>query len=361
MQKAVDNYNAAFTEGDQNKLLAAIDPKALSLKRSLLSQFDNAMKSQFAGQYVFEGEVVAVRDRGNGYYEGTIATPGGSAGDRQIEKWAFKQIGDDWLLSEPSRSELGKKLTAKTEHFAIEYYAWDEEIIDEIGKVMETAYQTELDKLGKVPEGELHARIVPTYSSGSLTGGNTVAWYQSGTSAANPDMIVMRSPLSMGFIRSFSEKEGFSVDLQHDITHEFTHETVNRMFGGNARLGSGFSWMSEGIAEHVAGASYPDTIRGMIANNGLIPIQDKSGAIEKQDLEHMYLLKKDFVLAYAQAVELVDFIYTEKGGYDGWWKFVDAFAPHQSLEEAVSSQFGMTVDEFEQKYHEFMKNKYNVR
>ena len=95
-----------------------------------------------------------------------------------------------------------------------------------------------------------------------------------------------------------------------------------------------------------------------IKNNTLIPIQDRSGAVEKQDLEHIEQLKQGPELAIQQAYELVDFIYQSKGGYEGWWQFAGAFAENQNIEATVREQFDLSLADFEAQYHAFMKKKY---
>ncbi len=366
MQETLDLYNAAYNEGDKEKLLAAIEPKKGPFQRVSVERFETAMESQFGGMYNFQDKISEIRDRGNGYYEATVLTQprlSSNAEGQAIRKMVFKKVDDRWVLTEPTRAELGKKLKYETERFTIDYYAWDENIVEEVGRLMENAYTTVQTKLGKMPEGRMYATLLPTYESAGISSGNWLAYYAASSSAVptpqRPDRIVLRSPQSIAF-GAYDAKEGFGPFLQGIITHEFTHLVTNRAFGGNARLGGGFSWMSEGIADHVAGLASPGQIIAAFASDSLIPLQDKSGALEKQDLEHIYLLERDRSLGYAQAYELVDFIYTEKGGYEGWWKFVDAYDDRQRLEDAVQSEFGMTVEEFENAYHEFMKKKYNI-
>src|SRR5687768_6782123 len=49
MQATADKVFAAYNESDPEKLLAAIDPKSLALKRTELSRLNATMESQFAG------------------------------------------------------------------------------------------------------------------------------------------------------------------------------------------------------------------------------------------------------------------------------------------------------------------------
>ncbi len=366
MQETLDLYNAAYNEGDKEKLLAAIEPKKGPFQRVSVERFETAMESQFGGMYNLQDKISEIRDRGNGYYEATVLTQprlSSNAEGQAIRKMVFKKVDDRWVLTEPTRAELGKKLKYETDRFTIDHYEWDQNIVEEMGRLMENAYATVQTKLGKMPEGRMYATLLPTYESAGVSGGNWLAYYSASASAVptpqRPDRIVLRSPQSIGF-GAYDAKEGFGPFFQGVITHEFTHLVTNRAFGGNARLGGGFSWMSEGIADHVAGLAGPGQIMAAFASDSLIPLQDKSGAIEKQDLEHIYLLETDRSLGYAQGYELVDFIYTEKGGYEGWWKFVDAYDDRQSLEDAVRSEFGMTVEEFEAAYMDFMKKKYNI-
>ena len=360
MQETVDNYDAAYNENNLSKLQAAIDPKNSTFKRSLEERFKSAMESQFAGMYNLNDKVGAIRDRGNGYWEATIETnfslATGRAG-RAVKKWVFKDVDGKWLMTEPRRAELGKKLKYETEHFTIDHYAWDDEVMPEIGQIMETAYATALKKLGKVPEGKMIASVTPTYETapGISSAGWVGAYYPGSGKATNPDRMVIRSPLSFGFVVAVDEAEGFVPELQGTMTHEFTHLVVNRAFVSNARMSW---WMSEGIAEHVSDNPRPGELITALQNGNIIPLVDTSDAIYKQDLQHGGLLESNITLAYGEAYEMVDFIYKEKGGYDGWWKFVGVYDKTQSIEETIKSEFNMTVEEFEAKYHDFLKQKY---
>jgi hypothetical protein len=161
--------------------------------------------------------------------------------------------------------------------------------------------------------------------------------------------------LSFGFVVAVDEEEGFVPELQDTMTHEFVHLVVNRAFVSNARMSW---WMSEGIAEHVSGNTRPGELITALQSGNLIPLVDTSDRVDKQDLQHGALLERNITLAYGQAYELVDLIYTERGGYDGWWKFVGVFDQTQNIEQTIKTEFGMTIEEFEAKYHDFIKQKY---
>ncbi len=362
IQKTVDSYDAAYNEVDQAKLLAALDQKNLALRRALVERFQAAASGQSSGAFDLQEKIDSIKAHGKDYYLATILAlaPQGNGKGQSVRTMVFRKVDGKWLITEPKRSDLGKKLSSETEHFIVEYYEWDKDIVPQMDKVVEDAYTTVKQKLGKAPAEKVHAFIAPTndlFGSGAFT----AAFYIAGPGGDhNRDRLMMRSPQSLGF-GAYDAQEGFQPEFEHTVTHEFTHLVVDRLFGGNARLAGGFGWMSEGIAEHVAGNFYPSTIINAIQTGTLLPIKDKSGAIEKDDLENFYLHPDKHFLGQAQGSELVDFIYIEKGGYDGWWHFVDIFAKSQNIEEAVKEDFGMSLDQFETKYHDFMKKKYHVQ
>ena len=57
---------------------------------------------------------------------------------------------------------------------------------------------------------------------------------------------------NMNLFANWMARLGWDGELEQTLTHEYTHMTHARSFGGAGKLAD---WMSEGLAEYVAGAA----------------------------------------------------------------------------------------------------------
>ena len=131
--------------------------------------------------------------------------------------------------------------------------------------------------------------------------------------------------------------------------------THARSFNNAGRLAD---WMSEGLAEYVAG----QTDNSYYACDALemgtfIPILDETREYNKQDLMHMYSLTENFGLSYDFATSLVEFTVENYGGLDGFWDLAKELDNTSQFRKAVQQSFGVSYEEFNTQWQVWLKNK----
>ena len=353
MQEAVDVWSEAFSTGNPELLKTIIDPKRPALRRTQEGLLKYYNESQTAGQMDWQGKVAEIKRRELGYVEASVDTSGGR------RPFTFKQIKGTWMLSEPSRSELGKREKLETENFTIQYYPWDEDIVAEMGQLMEAAHEKNQEVLGRVPDEKPLVQLIPTIET--MPGGGragVLAFYRRGSGARlGLKEMVVNSPQSFGFV-AYDPAVGWQADLTETLAHEYVHLINDCCFTPIARMND---WMIEGIAEYVA--SGPRSRQAQVAyavqNDSLIPIRDTTeGRVYKQDLENLSILEQDNSLAYGEASSLVDFIVRNYGGLDGFWKLVEEYDRTQNFDTALQNLHGISFDDFDKAWREDLQQIY---
>jgi hypothetical protein len=155
----------------------------------------------------------------------------------------------------------------------------------------------------------------------------------------------------------YDDTDGWEAELLSTLTHEYTHLTNNQVFTPIARMSD---WMTEGLAEYVSAPDAPLS-RGVplaVSSNQIIPIVDTSGAVNKQDLEHLTILDHDVSLAYGLANTLVAYIAETYGGLDGFWKLVRSYDRLQNLDAALQEAFGVNLEVFDRGWRDWLQKKY---
>ena len=218
-------------------------------------------------------------------------------------------------------------------------------------ELMESARQNVENVLGKVPNERANVEIMPIYGLHPFDAMNAIASYSQGRAPAD-DRIEIYTPYSFAY--SYYDPElGWDRELEQTLTHEYTHMTHERSFHGAGKLAD---WMSEGLAEYVSGARENSywACDAMVSGT-FIPIVDETRDVYQQDLLHMYLLKEDFGLSYDFATSLVEFTAENYGGLEGFWKLAETFDKTSDFKEAVQAAFGISYDEYNQKWQAWLK------
>jgi hypothetical protein len=256
------------------------------------------------------------------------------------------------VLSEPTVEQIGKPVTTDTEHFVFTSYPWADDVNPTIIHLMDTARQNVEDVLGKVPEGKAKVEIVPIYGLYPFDSMNAVAYYSKGATVSD-DRIVIYTPNSFVF-SYYNALSGWDKELEQTLTHEYTHMAHARSFDNAGRLAD---WMSEGLAEYVAGAADDNSYWACDAyeSGTFIPIMDETKTVYKQDLMHMYGLDENFGLSYDFATSLVTYTVEKHGGLDGFWKLANAFDETSDFKKAVQETFGISYDEYNTQWQAWLR------
>lgn len=348
IQKALDIYAEAYTNNRPELLETVVDQENKPFRRIVRSRFDDHQGSYLGGQVDFEYTLIDITRRENGFVLARIDYNRGW----EIQ-WPFRYQNGTWVISEPSVEQIGEPVTTETEHFIFTSYPWADDVNPQIMSMMDTARQEVQEVLGKVPEEKANVKIMPIYGLDPFDPMGAVASYNMGSSLTT-DLIKIYTPNSFGF-SFYDPAVGWETQLQDILTHEYTHMTHARSFDDAGKLAD---WMSEGLAEYVAGQD-ENSYRACDAmeSGTFIPIMDESGDAYKQDLLHMYLLEDNFGLSYDFATSLVEFTVEEYGGLDAFWKLAETFDQTSDFKKAVQEALGVSYDEYNETWQTWLKEK----
>jgi len=346
IQESLDTYAQAYNDNNPELLEQVVDQQNKPFRRIVRSRFDDYQISSDAGTGTFNYTLISIKKRELGYVIARFSTAGDYQGD-----WPFRLIDGRWVITEPTVEQVGAAVITETEHFTFTTYPWADDVNQQIMDMMETA-RTNVEKvLGQVPKEKANVKIMPIYGLSPFNPMNAIALYSKNGNALE-NTIEVYTPSSFAY--SFYDPSiGWDGELQKTLTHEYTHMAHARVFNNAGRLSD---WMSEGLAEYVAGAdenlySACDSMR----SGTLIPILDESGVVVKQDLMHMYQLDHDFGLSYSFATSLVTFTVDTYGGLDGFWKLANALDDTGDFKKAVQKSFGIPYEEYNKKWQEWLK------
>ncbi|HET9224732.1 MAG TPA: hypothetical protein VFO07_19625, partial [Roseiflexaceae bacterium] len=321
----------------------------LPFRRYVQTDFDNAQKSFLAGLGWLRLKVKSFKRRDLNFVQAHIQANGDSVAD-----WLFRQVGDRWVISEPTSKQLGERQKVETEHFTFYTYPWADDVNATVIELVEQARQNAVERLGKEPPQKADVYIKPIYGLTPFDNPFYLAYYSPNRKPEGPDRIEIFAPHSMNF-GFYDPAIGFEQPLETILTHEYAHMIHNRNFDN---VGSLSSWMSEGLAEYVADNSRDWEIRAAVRTDNIIPIIDTVSPVYKQDLQHMETLEKDRSLAYGLACSLVAYIDEKHGGLEGFWKLAQAYEETQKLDVALKESFDVTFEEFDQGWRQWLEETY---
>jgi hypothetical protein len=351
IQQTLDKLAEAYNENKPELIAQIVDPANSPLRRFWQTRLETYQQSLSGGQLTFAYEVQETEPLDLGFVKAEVRSGGG------IANWTFREVDGTWLMSEPTKAQLGRREKIEGEHFTYLVYPWEKERAEEIITLMDNARERVRAKLGKVPDKKAEVYLNPTYSVASDASPNTLAYYDTHSgSARGVDKMVIFMPESYVF-GFYDPSVGWQKELEDTLTHEYAHLVNNREFTPLARMSV---WMSEGLAEYVSDSFRVAQVSQAVQADYIIPILDPSGQVNKQDLDHLTILEKasDRSLAYGFAASLVQYIDETYGGLDAFWKFVAAYDTSQSHEQALQEAFGVSYEQFDKDWRAWLKEKY---
>ncbi|MBI3162679.1 MAG: hypothetical protein HYZ23_09220 [Chloroflexi bacterium] len=345
IQESLDLYAQAYNENKPDLLEQVIDQENKPFRRIVRSRFDDYQISSFAGSGTFAYKLLSIHKRELGYVIAAFETAGGYRAD-----WPFRRVGERWVITEPTVDEVGAAIVTDTNHFSFTTYPWADDVNPQIMDMMQTA-RAEVEKvLGQAPKEKANVKIMPIYGLSPFNPMNAIALYnKNGAALENTIEIYTPESFAYGFYDPALEWDG---ELQQTLTHEYTHMAHARVFDNAGRLAD---WMSEGLAEYVAGDD--ENLYwacNSMSTGTLIPILDESDAVAKQDLMHMYLLERDFALSYSFAHSLVTFTVENYGGLDGFWNLAHALDDTGDFKKALQQAFGIEYEEYNSQWQKWL-------
>ena len=349
LQETVDIWSQAYEQNDPNMLRQAIDTRAPTLRRILADQMSAG------GGRDWNPVVVDFEQRDHGYILAHLDVGG------YIYTATFRQVKGKWLLSEPRRAELGKKKKIETEHVTFEYYPWDEDVAPQVASMLEDAYAFAAGKLGRSPDKKIKAQLNPTADL-AKTIGIALAFYRTGSIRQERIVnVVINSPNSFPGGR-YDRETGWQPQMAETLNHEFIHLFHDCCFANGVFQNP---WMSEGLAVYLTEGGhtnrYMSRVIRAVQNDAIIPIwapRPAPGRIPKHLEEWDELNEDERLTAYGLSATLVDYIVTNYGGIEGFWKLALDYEQSHDIKVSVPNAYGISFEEFEQGWMEDLKKRY---
>jgi hypothetical protein len=353
IQITLNDYSQAYADNDIELLSTTLDLENKPFSRFIKTRFASDQDSYNGNGIHQTYKVEYITQRDYNLVQAHIIYEREAAVD-----WIFRQLEDGrWVLTEPTVEQTGKMEIKDSDHFVFKTYPWADDVNSQVEDLMQNARDRVESKLGKVPDEKIEVEIIPTYGLYPFDDPNAVAYYSfNGSLSGDGDRMVIYAPHSFLFSWYYIEN-GWELELENILTHEYTHMTHARSFENAGHLAD---WIVEGLAEYVDGIDRAYDVANAMESNSMIPLVDETpGVVYKQDLAHIYLLEKDVGLAYAEAESLVAFIVEEKGGFDVFWEFANAYGDASGdLDDALQNVLNISQKQFEAEWMDWLKNRY---
>ncbi|MBI1802475.1 MAG: hypothetical protein HY259_10890 [Chloroflexi bacterium] len=332
IQAALDRYMDAMNRGDETALANIVDQDNLTFKR-VQNDFLKSPAYSWKGRNP-RGTVTQVQVVREPYVKVWLTET-----VRGNHIWIFKWSDRGWLVSEPDEEELGARTERETDKFVVRYFEWDEALVDGVVKAVSEAVDAAVANTGRKAVAKFLVRMAPTFQTQSGRSGIGVA--ASYNSSAK--MLSIRSPESFG--GTFSGIG--AVKSVPDIQHEFTHLLVDEAIAPRGTIW----WVNEAFAHYFTDDLRPATVRASLSNK-VYSLKDLNqleveGGVQQTDL---YIR--------AQGTVAVQYMVEKLGGRDKAWAWLIAEAQIRDFNESFNKVFGVTYDQFEKGWQEFMKQRY---
>lgn len=346
IQDAADLYAQAYNDNDPDLLAQVVDQENLPFRRIVRSRFDDFQASYLGGRIKFSYAVRGIERRDFGLVLAHLRDQGGGA-----EDWLFRQVNDQWVLTEPSVEQIGEAQMTETEHFTFVTYPWADDVNPALIAMMDDARANVLEVLGEVPDEKARVEILPIYGLQPFNTMYAIALYRA-SSEAGDDVIQVYTPNTYAY-GWYDPEEGWEAELERTLTHEYTHMTHTRSFGDAGQLAD---WLSEGLAEYVAQAPDRLWVACRAAHSDLIiPIIDTETIVFKQDLMHLRSLDADVGLAYALSHALVTYIVEEHGGLENLWALATAYDETSNFDKALQQTLNVSYEQFDAEWRAWLR------
>lgn len=348
IQYTLDIYNLAYNTNDTELLNYTIDQDNKPFKRLLVSRYEEFQTSFLDNHIEFQYTLESILRREDGFVEAhIIEQESGWAAD-----WLFRQVNGQWVLSEPTVQQIGKEQITTRGNFIFHTYPWIEDVNREIEAMMLDGRDQVKEILGRTPDKKVDIKILPIYGLTPFDSMSAVAIYKPAIQPSANDVIQIYAPHSYVF-GEYDPEVGWKEILRRTLIHEYTHMAHTRSFDD---AGYGADWMSEGLAEYVAG-EVDDLSKACYALSARrIPIVDTTSTYDPQDLMNLRALHEDVGLAYSYSYALVAYIVEEQGGMDQFWALAEAYDDLGDMGKAVWKVFQLGLKEFDRNWRNWLRD-----
>ena len=349
IQETLQRQAAARAGGDKAAYMATVDQTDLTWRRIQGEVFD---ADTAAGTPQPTYTAARAQPKQDDYYKARIdVTPPGASSPTRYAVWIFRRVEAGWLLSEIPYTELGARKTLDTDHFQLNHFDWDDDVIEGTGRIAERAYAAVVQKLGTAPSFRAVVSVNPTYGAHSrLRGRDILAAYLPDTK----NVILVRSPECFG---AGQVPVGQSPEdhLRYPFTHEYTH-LVNDQIVPVVKI---TQWMAEGLAEYVSGNFREAEVRQAFRSGRQVTIDKADEIIEwKTDPAKGYTAAQ-ISLSYGEAAFAVAY-FMERFGQEAFWQLARTYAESRRWPDSFAAATGITWDQFQAEWMRWLRQQLGV-
>lgn len=351
IQSTLNDYNAATENNDKTLFMTTIDQKNWVVRDSFSASFDDVQRSGFPKTVKLGMTLINIEQKDEDLVLAHIERDR----DGWRADWFFRKAGETWVISEPTEEEAGAPYVTTSGNYTFITYPIADDVNGKIIALMSNAEEHVRRDLGEAPTGRIDITVYPLISISPLRSGGLSTW-QINPLADGTDRIDMTTPASWQF-GFYDPQTGWESDIKLLMSHELARIAYVRNFGNP---GQGADWFFEGLAEYVAGFDEMPDVIAAVQNNAIIPIVDASSSNIKIDLAHFENLDNTF-LAYGLSESLVTFIVEKHGGMESFWKLAKAYDQTQDMDKALQDTLGISYEQFDASWREWLKEDYIKR
>lgn len=337
IQATVDRYAAVVRAKQNDQIATLVDTNGPPSVRRLMVDLAESYQDLSTSDLQLNFRLRQWKQRMPGLVEVTVQR----VWDERLHLWLFREHNGAWLFTGPSNTELGATLTVTEGPIHLTYRAWDKDLATALLPQLAAGVQHVHSTLGVPPIATINVFLNAELSASStLQKGE----YQHGVSPASDAIKLITSGSAFG---SYYPWKSFVQSVATVFRHEYTHR-LNDRSATLVPIDALPTWMSEGLAEHVAGEDHlaVPAFRALAANNKLMSVCELVAPAEKVPVG----------ILYGTAQQVTTYIVDVKGGLPTFWQLAKAYRQSsgrlaQRMELALQKTFGQSCHDFDREWH----------
>ena len=333
IQATLDQYGAIVRAKQNDRLASVLDPSSPNpLSRLLLGLTESYQDPVITDLSRVSFRIKGWKQRGPQLVAATVEL----TWDGRHYLWLFREVTGRWLFTGVMPDELGERHTETYGSINITYYAWDTALVQALLPQLSGGVKQVQDTLGVPSINPINVSLYPELTASSEHGKGE---YQSGGLQDRNRISLITYGLAFG---SYNPWQTFDQSVATVFRHEYTHQ-LNDTVPGLPSMDAMPIWMSEGLAEYVAGDDHlaVPAFRDIALNNKLPSVC----TLESFDETRRGIL-------YGTAQQITSYIVSVKGGLPMFWKLAEKYrntpgSGAKRIGEALEATFGQSCDEFD--------------
>ncbi|MBI3966915.1 MAG: hypothetical protein HY329_14880 [Chloroflexi bacterium] len=337
IEQLLERRARAVLAKDERAFLATIDREHRAFVRQQTEHFERYV--EIDEPLPLPKKVLSVRHHRNGFYKAKLDTGFGADAARV---WIFRPVDGRWVHTEPQEQDLGERSTRHTAHFALRYYAWDDDVIDRVAELAEDAHEHVTGVLHWQPADKTTIYLVPTFGTwpGVGTGGQFTGTRDAFYATSLDTALLAADELSQEDQVFWSLSRGYAY-LVHNL---------------KVNIGSIPRWLSDGLAEAVAFDPEIRDHRLAAAVATRLFSLDELNRIS-HGREELKLQPWELAAAHDQWIGAVLFL-VDRFGLERFWRYCQDYAGSGSLADAAQRVYGISFEQLDREWQEWAHEAY---